>query len=128
MINIKEPESVNSYGVNSKIKAHILDDEKMKEIGFRLGKCGYIYCKHLINSISLYIRIPYDFSCFNIENDDLCIRVIDDDFGQPYDYQYYIASGKYTKVAEKVYKLMEIEMEYLKNCGVITGYERGDYI
>lgn len=121
MINIKEPESVNSYGVNSKIKAHIFDDEIMKEIGFRLDKCGYIYCKHLINSISLYIRIP-------IENDDLYIRVIDDDFGQPYDYQYYIASGRYTKVAEKVYKLMEIEMEYLKNCGVITGHERGDYI
>ena len=63
-----------------------------------------------------------------MENDDLYIKVIDDDFGQPYDYQYYIASGKYTKVAEKVYKLMEIEMEYLKNCGVITGHEKGDYI
>lgn len=82
---------LNSNGVNKLIKATILSDERMREIGFTdYAKDSWYFCR-LIKfpkekryygyEISFNVNIPKD-------NSDIRIVILDEDFCQPYDYQY----------------------------------------
>ena len=131
---------VNSNGVNKSIGYNILCDEKMKELGFH--KNYYEGTDHEEYSpywffikkiefpkdkkygkidISFEIHIPKDGS-------DIDIMVLDDDWCQPYDYQYILALDPNNRCAIIVSEQVEKWMRYLQENGVLYGHEYGEYI
>ena len=81
-------------------------------------------------------RISYEFS-FDVAidlyylislNDFDNLEVIDDDFGQPYDYQYYLSKNPNNNFALKVQKKVNNLMQIFLNEGLIYEYQIGDYI
>ena len=85
----------------------------------------------LYNSFYCCISLGYEISFnMNIFHDNTgTIDILDDDFCQPYDFQYMISNNKNpNKVAleiqEKVYEIME----NLKALGIINNWNKGDYI
>lgn len=117
---------LNKNGNNKNIKIHLLPDKEMRELGFTDYQKGYWYfCR------SLCFNIIFDISINKKEPEDFRIDVLDDDFFQPYDYQFMLSSkahGKYNPVAIKVYEEIEKWMEYFKEKGIISGHEKGEYI
>lgn len=129
-----EKVELNSHGVNAKIKAHIFDDAKMREFGFTdYAKDRWYFCrginfkdvkkkKGLSNiDISFSVSIPKDGS-------DIRIDILDEDFCQPYDYQYILKKHPEHKIANIVKEQVEYWMEKLQEEGVLEGHVRGEYI
>ena len=125
---------LNSHGVNAKIKAHIFDDAKMREFGFTdYAKDRWYFCrginfkdvkkkKGLSNiDISFSVTIPKDGS-------DIRIDMLDEDFCQPYDYQYILKKHPEHKIANIAKEQVEYWMEKLQEEGVLEGHVRGEYI
>lgn len=131
---------LNSHGVNKLIKATILSDEKMKEIGFH--KNYYEGTKHEKYSPYWYfsrtLELPKDKKyhgfgiSFNVnipkDGSDIRIDVLDEDFCQPYDYQYMLEEDPSFEYALLVKEQVEKWMEYLQNNGVLSGHVYGEYI
>lgn len=131
---------VNSYGVNKLIKYNILSDEKMKEIGF----CKNYYEGTDHEEYASYwwftrgIEFPKEEKWNNIEisfnvhipkdGSDLNIMVLDDDFCQPYDYQYLLVRNHQNECASIVKEQVEKWMKYLQDNGVLSGHMYGEYI
>lgn len=128
LYELKESLTVNVYGNNTKFSYNILSPEKMRELGFSINAAGteWYKSKDLLCNISVDVVIPIE----NVE--DSRVYVIDNDFLQPYDYQNMILESCMTtrvnKVAETCGEMVEDEMMYLQNNGVINGYEEGDYV
>lgn len=113
---------VNSKGTNVKIKAHILPDESMREIGFTDScKDRWYYCKSVGRDTTFNVTIPKDGS-------DIEIITLDENFCQPYDYQHILDRTPKLAFALEVREQVEKQMEYLQSRGVISGHERGEYI
>ena len=115
---------LNEYGVNKAIKYHILEDEAMRKIGFtdHDTKTWY-FCRSLKNKeISFNVTIPKDGVS------SLDILVLDEDFGQPYDYQYILGKNPNFEFALCVKDEVEEWMSYLQDAGVLSGHEYGEYI
>ena len=126
----------NSHCVNKKIKANILDDDKMRNIGFSDHcKDRWYFCR-VINfpktkeyrgfEVSFGVAIPKDGS-------DIRIDVLDEAFCQPYDYQSMIIRSREkgispNKTAMIVFEQVEMWMKYLIDAGVLEGHEYGEYI
>ena len=130
----EENVELNSYGVNAKIKAHIFDDVKMRELGFTdYAKDRWYFCRGInfkdikkkrgLNdiAISFSVTIPKDGS-------DIRIDVLDEWFCQPYDYQYILEKDPGHKIANIVKEQVEYWMEKLQEVGVLEGHVRGEYI
>lgn len=122
---------VNSNGVNQLIKATILSDKEMKKIGFTDYSKDYWYFSmpiifpntkryHGFN-ISFSISIPKDDS-------DIRIDVLDDNFCQPYDYQYMLNKNPTFEPCLIVKEQVEKWMKYLQDNRVISGHVYGEYI
>ena len=131
---------LNSHGVNKLIKATILSDEKMKEIGFHKNYyegtkhekySPYWYFDRILEfpkekkyrefEVSFNVRIPKDGS-------DIQIDILDEAFCQPYDYQYMLDKNPSFEPALLVKEQVEKWMEYLQNNGVLSGHVYGEYI
>ncbi len=131
---------LNSNGVNKLIKATILSDKKMKEIGFIKNYCEgteyeeyspYWWFTKLINfpneqqwrniEISFTVKIPKDGS-------DIEIMILDEDFCQHYPYQEILSRNPKHKCANIVRKEVERYMKYLQDNGVLSGHNYGEYI
>ena len=114
---------LNSHGVNAKIKAHIFDDAKMREFGFTDYAKDRVKKKRDLNNIdiSFSVTIPKDGS-------DIWIDILDEDFCQPYDYQYILKKHPEHKIANIVKEQVEYWMEKLQEKGVLEGHVRGEYI
>jgi hypothetical protein len=131
---------VNSHGVNKLIKYTILSDERMKEIGFNKNYyegtdheeySPYWWFTRMIQfpkekrwryvEISFSVKIPKDGS-------DINIMVLDEDFCQPYDYQYILSKNPKNECSIIVNEQVEKWMEYLQDSGVLSGHVRGEYI
>ncbi len=131
---------VNSNGVNKSIGYNILSDEKMKELGFHKNYYEGTYHeeyspywffikkiefpkdkKYGKIDISFEIHIPKDGS-------DIDIMVLDDDWCQPYDYQYILTLDPNNRCAVIVNEQVEKWMRYLQENGVLYGHEYGEYI
>lgn len=125
----KEPEAVetNSNGVNVNIKANILDDVKMREIGFTEHRKGYLYFSRLLKiscknvEITFNVTIPRDGS-------DIRIDILDEAFCQPYDYQHILHKNPNSEFALLVREQVEYWMKYLMDAGVLEGHKYGEYI
>ena len=118
---------LNSNGVNKKIKAHILSDEEMREIGFTdYVKDQWYFCRVAQKfkygfSITFNVTIPKDGS-------DIRIDILDESFAQPYDYQIMLDRNSKFEPALKVKEKVEEWMAYLQEKGVLSGHEYGEYI
>lgn len=131
---------VNSYGVNKLIKYTILSDERMKEIGFH--KNYYEGTDHEEYSpywwFTRTIGFPKEKKWKNVEIDfdvkipkdgsDINIMVLDMDFCQPYDYQYWLSKNPKNECANIVKEQVEMWMKYLQDNGVLSGHMYGEYI
>ena len=123
---------VNSNGVNKLIKYNILSDEEMRDIGFTdYSKDSWYFCRTIKFpntkryrgfDISFSVTIPKD-------NSDIRIDVLDEDFGQPYDYQYMLDKNpKRFEPCLIVKEQVEEWMKYLQDKGVLSGHVYGEYI
>lgn len=77
--------------------------------------------------ISLGYRILFNINVFPDNTGK--IDILDDDFCQPYDFQYMISTTKNPnkvslEIQEKVYEIME----NLKVLGIISNWNKGDYM
>ena len=120
--------ALNSHGVNSEIKAHILSDEKMQLAGFRNNENNwyYFYLLKFPNTyrfaeISFSVTIPKDGS-------DIEIDVLDEDFLQPYDYQRFLSNNPQHEFANLVKTQVEEQMSRLQDLGILSGHKYGEYI
>lgn len=122
----------NKNGVNVNIKAHILSDEDMRRIGFTdYNKDVWYFCR-IFDEFNLNKKFTYEIS-FNVSinknnPDDLRIDVLDEDFLQPYDYQYILTQNPSLEYALQVKEFVEKWMKYLQDNGVLSGHEYGEYI
>lgn len=113
---------VNSHGTNKAIKAHILPDDEMRKIGFTdRNEKNWYYWKNLGNEISFNVTIPKDGS-------DISIDVLDEEFLQPYDFQYILKKNPDNSFATKVKAKVEDYMRLLQNQGVLSGHKQDEYI
>ena len=125
-----EKVEVNSNCVNAKIKAHILSEKEMREIGFT----EYNKEWHFRRSIT-FPRKPrykgFDIS-FNVsipkDGSDIRIDVLNEDFCQPYDYQSILNKNPTFELALIIYEQVEEWMDYLQSKGVLSGHVKGEYI
>lgn len=123
---------VNKFGVNKAIQAHILADEQMKAAGFRLNTYGtstYWYYWYGLKFPQEYRSADISFSVsIPVDGTDIQIDVIDEDFGQPYDYQRYLESTPTFTFALIVKEQVESQMQKLQDTGVLSGHKYGEYI
>lgn len=121
---------LNSHGVNKLIKATILSDEKMKEIGFReYGACWHFTKWINFPKTSQYNDWEIDF-CVKIPKDgsDINIMILDDDYCQHYHYQEILEKNPEHKEANVVKEQVEYWMKHLQDNGVLSGHKYGQYI
>lgn len=115
---------LDENGLNANIKAHILPDEKMRQLGFtdRNKNVWYFHECWGDIEISFNVRIPKD------NPKDLEIDVLDENFLQPYDYQYILSRIPDQKVALMVKNRVDRCMTRLIDGGVLSGWKVGDYL
>lgn len=107
---------------NAMIQANILDDKKMREIGFTdYSKDSWYYCRDIGLDISFNVSI-------NKKTSEIKIDVLDEWFLQPFDYQAQIQDGRNDDFINNINKQVQGQMRCLMDAGVITGYRMGDYI
>lgn len=109
------------------IKASILKDSEMRKIGFtdRL-ESKWFYHKIIWEHDDFEVSFSVTIEKENAEN--FRIDVLDEDFCQPYDYQYLLSKNPNHKLSLEIQRLVEKEINYLQNCGVLHGYRQGIYI
>lgn len=116
---------------NAAIKIHLFDDDIMRKARFTDYREGYwYYCRDLK---PLSHGISFNLSVKKNDPTDWRIDILDEAFSQPYDYQWMIqreVDGEkfdgdfHWKINEQV----EYEMEHLTRLGIISGWEKGDYV
>lgn len=72
-------------------------------------------------AISIDISITKDGSDWRID-------VIDEDFGQPYDYQSLLDDDPEQEYAQMVKRIVDDKMLWLIEKGIVTGWKVGDYV
>lgn len=116
---------LNKYGNNEKIKAYILDESEMRKIGFTDCREDTWFYEKIID-----LKMDISFSVSINKNDPLDFRIyiLDEDFLQPYDYQYLLKENPNFKPALKIKELVEEQIKYLQNAGILSGHIYGEYI
>ena len=114
--------ALDANGLNADINGVVLSEEKMRDLGFtdHSPKNWYL-CRGLGNDVTFNVSIPKDGS-------RLTLSVIDEDFGQHYDYQAILVRNPDFAFALAVKDKVEQVMEHLSSEGVIEGYVPGMYI
>lgn len=115
---------------NAAIKINVLPEEEMRKIGFTDFRENYWYLGRVVytSKLSKWSTISFNLSVCKTNPSDWRIDVLDDDFCQPYDYQYLIAKGSPTEVAIKVNERVEEIMAELAEKGIVEGHIKGEYI
>lgn len=120
MINMSVPLDDNRQNAN--IKANILSDSEMRDLGFTdFSKDSWYFHREVGGENS---NISFNITIFK-RTGNIRIGVFNELFLQPYDFQMYIGSND---VANKVYDDVQSYMKYFMDKGVISGYTLGDYI
>ena len=118
-----KPVELNEYGNNAAIKVHILDDNSMNAIGFKRVNDHWYFFNWV------YKDITFNFTIYS--EDDWRIDIIDEWFGQPYDYQYLLekySNDINTRVLEIVKKNVDEIMDSFVHKRIISGWKVGDYV
>lgn len=120
MINMSVPLDENHRNAN--IKANILSDSEMRELGFTdFAKDSWYFNRRVGGKNSF---LSFNITIFK-RTGNIHIDVLDEMFLQSYDFQMYIGKNE---IANKVYDDVQSYMKYFMDKGVISGYTLGDYI
>lgn len=120
LINMNVPLDTNHQNAN--IKANILSESEMRELGFTdFSKDKWYFCRRVGGENS---DISFNITIFK-RTSNIRISVFDEMFLQPYDFQMYIGKNE---IANRVYDDVQSYMKYFMDKGVISGYTLGDYI
>lgn len=104
------------------MKINVFNDEYMKTAGFSDHvEDKWTFLKEVAPEVSFILSINKDHSKWSID-------VIDDDFGQPYDYQYILSDDSEHVFANSVKRNVESIMSYLCDIGIVSDYKIGYYI
>lgn len=113
---------LDKNGLNTALNAAVLPEAEMRKLGFTdHSATNWYYCSRVGSGVTLNVSIPKDGSRFRLD-------VLDEDFGQPYDYQDYLKRNPKLEFALGVKAAVENQLESLSSAGVITGFTRGMYI
>lgn len=124
-----EEVKVNKHGVNELIKAHLLSDKEMKEIGFTdYSKDTWYFSRYYRPDNKSNFEVSFSVGINKSDPLDLTIDLLDEDFCQPYDYQSMLDKNPTFKYALKVQAFVEEWMKYLQDKGVLIGHVVGEYI
>jgi hypothetical protein len=113
----------NKYGTNEAIKVHLKPDNEMRKLGFTDYCEGYWYYHKDLNC-----DISFGLTVNKNDSSDMRIDVLDENFCQPYDYQYFLENNPNFKVALEIQGKVEAIMFKLKEAGILSGHEYGEYI
>lgn len=107
------------------IKATILSDKEMRDIGFTdHSKDRWYFCRMIKFPNTKEYR-GFDIS-FNVsirkDNSNIRIDVLDEAFCQPYDYQYVLKRSPKNEYANIVKEQVEKWMKYLQDSGILSGH------
>ena len=113
------------------MKAIILSDKKMRDIGFTDHAKNRWYFMRSIKfpNIKEYrgFNISFNLTIFK-DNSDIRIDILDEWFLQPYDYQYVLQRNPQSECANIVKKQVDKWLKYLRDKGVLNGYVPNEYI
>lgn len=112
------------HGNNAALSIHVLDDTAMRALGFTDCVPEDWYLRKSVSddhTTSLDVTAAKDGS-------DWCIDVLDEDFGQPYDYQWILSQDPDFAYARKVAANVERELRVLADAGVLVGWKEGMYV
>lgn len=120
---------LNSNHVNAKIKAAVLSEGEM-------SKAGFTDCNEHVWYFFKQINFPKKYKSFDVSfnvsipknGSDISIDVLDEDFGQPYDYQQILKNNSNHALALIVSEQVEEWTKYLHEAGVLSGHVEGEYI
>lgn len=135
-LNINEiiPKPIN-YNVpvknhqNANIEFGNISEERLLELGFRNNKDSYYICKNLIGKW----EITFNLTIYK-KNKKIKIRILDEMFLQPYDYQSILKIQQFVNGIDsnsypyRVHIKVQEMMKWLLDNEVIVGYQLGDYI
>ena len=125
MINYNVP--LNKKHTNANIKINILEEDKMRELGFT------DYCKDTWYYGDLVFKdgefvVTFNLSVKKNNPSNFTIDILDDNWCQPYDYQKMLLNNPYLKTGLKIHNKVQEIMKKLMDNGVIENYTLGDYI
>lgn len=113
---------------NSLIKPNLLCRETMEHIGFRDVGDRWAYVR-LVKQDKTGQGFDIGFDCcIYKDNKRIELGVIDEAFGQPYDYQQILKHDPKNRYALEAHLGVQAHMKHLMDSGVITGYKANDYI
>ena len=120
----------NTNGVNKAITYAILSEEEMRKIGFRDCHGSWYFSKQIqLPKEKQYKNFEISFSVSIPKNGgELRIDVLDEDWGQPYDYQRMLSDNPNFKTCLIVKEQVEKWMSYLQEKMVLQGHVYGEYI
>lgn len=116
---------LNKHGVNAAIGYKVLSDEEMRALGFTDRVEGKWYYFHHVSDDG---EITFNVTLDKAGVEDLRIDVLDEMFGQPYDYQYLLKRNPSKGYPAQVHDAVEQEMARLQDAGVLFGHVVGEYI
>ena len=123
---------LNDFGINSDIEATVLPRKEMREIGFTDNLASKWFFTRMIqfpkNKRYKDFDISFNVSINKDNTKNLRIDILDEDFCQPYDYQYMLIQNPNFEPCLIIKEQVEKWMAYLKEKGVLTGHNVGDYI
>lgn len=120
---------LNNKGINKNIHYQLLDDAEMLSCGFRKIETDtlyWYYCRYLDDDefpITFNVILPIP-----VDNDNLDIMILDEAFGQNYDFQSILQKDPTFEYALYISNEVEIRMKYLESKGILSGHNQGDYI
>ena len=120
IINFDVP--LDSNHQNALIRANVLRDDEMRELGFtdKVESTWYL-CKKVSDDITFNVFINKRTAAVKIE-------VLDEAFLQHFDYQEQIRRGRNDKYIVAIHDKVQNHMAWLMRNRIIEGYRLGDYI
>lgn len=111
--------------MNANIEAHIIEKEKMIELGFIERQFHWELREKVsfIPSMEEYLIIT-----IGKKREGINIKVYDEFVNDIYDYQQQIYDDDFNEYAYRIHNNVQKVMTRLVNAGVITGYKKNDYI
>lgn len=113
---------LDAKGLNAAIGSNLLPEVKMRELGFTdHSGSNWYFVQRVADDITFNLTIPKDGGRLSIE-------VLDEDFGQHYDYQAILKRSPKLQYALNVKGGVELLMGRFVAQGVLTGWKKGMYI
>lgn len=127
LVTEKYPQ-VNKYQTNVLLQGHVKSASEMIEYGFRRIDYKGIDVPYWSYYTSLIPKYNIGFYLGLYDDGLIRIDVLDDDFGQPYDYQKLLNRDPYYMFPRQVFWEVDKLMCKLQNDGFISGYYTGMYV